>query len=63
MPFCSNDPKCDQSDKNRPRVDFTNILLTVYMHADPKSTKKTVKSSVSFSALGSARAKAARKSW
>jgi len=42
-------------------VNFTNILRTSFTHADPKSGKMTVKSSVLFTLLGSARIKALRK--
>jgi len=35
-----------------PGVDFTNILLEAFTHADPKSAKNTVKLSVSFCAFG-----------
>jgi len=41
-----------------PGVDFTNILRKAYTHADPKSTKNTLKQSVLFALLGSARVKA-----
>jgi len=44
-----------------PEVDFTNNLRTAFMHADPKSAKNTVKQSVSFALLGSARLKAKHK--
>ncbi len=42
-------------------VNFTNILSAVFILADPKSVKNTVKSSVYFGLSGSARVKAARK--
>jgi len=42
-------------------VDFNNILRKAYMIAYPKSTKNTVKPSVFFSLLGSARVKAVHK--
>jgi hypothetical protein len=38
---------------------FTNILQAAFRHANPDSTKKTVKLSVFFVLLGSALAKAA----
>jgi len=44
-----------------PGADLTNNLHAAFMHADPKSAKNTVKPSVFFALLGSARIKAARK--
>jgi hypothetical protein len=42
-------------------VDFSNILLTAFICADPKSTKNTVKPSVFFALLGSVLVKTAPK--
>ena len=42
-------------------VNFTNILRAAFTHADPKSAKKTVKSSIFFVLSGSKRVKAAHK--
>ena len=44
--------------KSTPGVNFTKVLRAAFMHADPKSAKKTVKFS---SFLGSACVKAGRK--
>jgi len=38
--------------KMTPGLNFINILLTAFTPADPRSVKKTVKSSVSFYAFG-----------
>jgi hypothetical protein len=40
-------------------ANFINVLQAAFIHPDTESTKKTVKSSVFFSLLGSARIKAA----
>jgi len=40
---------------------FINFLCKAFMHAEPKSEKKTVKLSIFFTLLGSAHAKAARR--
>ena len=46
----------------RPGVNFTNVLLTAFMHAaDPKSAKKTVKLGSFIALLGSLCVKAARR--
>ncbi len=42
-------------------VDFTNILCSAFMHADPKSAKKTNGLTEFFAFLGSARVKADHK--
>ncbi len=42
-------------------VKIINILRAVYMHTDPKSTKKTDSLTVFFALSGSVRVKAARK--
>jgi len=42
-------------------VNFTNLLHAAFMLIDPKSAKNTVKPSVIFALLGSARIKAERK--
>jgi len=44
----------------RPGVNFINVQSTAFMLVDPDSAKNTVKSSVSFTLLGSTRVKAAR---
>jgi len=44
-------------------VNFTNVLRAAFALADPKSAKGTVKLSVFFVLLGSARVKAAQKHW
>ncbi len=44
-----------------PRVNFINILQAAFTHEDSKNAKKTVKLSVFFTLLGSARTKAARR--
>jgi len=48
--------------KYSPRVDFTNILLAAFTHADPKSAKKSDSLIVSC-AFGSAWVKALRKTF
>ena len=45
----------------RPWVNFANIQRAAFTHADPKSSKKTVKLSSFIALLGSARVKTARK--
>ena len=47
--------------KLRPGVNFTIILQTAFTRPDPKSTRKTVKSSSFFALLGPAGIKAVRK--
>jgi len=47
--------------KLTPVADFTNALCTVFMHADPKSAKKTDSLTVFFCVLGSSLVKAACK--
>jgi len=47
--------------KLTPGVDFTNILHSVFMCADPKSAQHTVKLSVFFALLESEQVKAASK--
>jgi len=42
-----------------PGVNFINILLKAFTHADPRSAKMTVNVSVFFALLGSVLAKAA----
>ncbi len=44
-----------------PGHNFINIVLTAFMHADPRSVKKTVKLSIFFTLLGSTSIKAAPK--
>jgi len=53
--------KKQDTEGERVSVNFTNILSAVFILADPKSVKNTVKSSVYFGLSGSARVKAARK--
>ena len=43
--------------KLTPGVNFTNILHSAFTHADPKSAKTTVWSSVSFCAFGTSKCK------
>jgi len=51
-----------RANQNISGVDFTNVLQAASMLSDPKSAKKnTVKLSVLFALLGSARVKAVRK--
>jgi len=47
--------------KERPGLNVINILGAVFVHADPKSAKKTVKLSFFFVLLGSACVKAAHR--
>jgi hypothetical protein len=47
--------------KLSPGVNFINFLQAAFMHADPKSTKNTVKLPVFFALSGSVCAKAARR--
>jgi len=47
--------------KLNPKVDFTNILHTVFTCADPKGTKKTDSLTVLIALLRSALIKSARK--
>jgi len=44
-----------------PCVNFTNVLRAAFALIDPESIKNAVKSSVSFTLLGSARVKAIRR--
>jgi len=46
---------------NRPGVNVINVLRAAFTLADPKSTKKTVKSSSFFALSGSVSVKAAHK--
>jgi len=47
--------------KLTPGVNFINVLRAAFAHADTRSIKNAVKSSVSFNLLGSAHIKAARR--
>jgi len=47
--------------KLSPGVNFINVLQAAFACADPKSVKKTVKLSIFFALLGSAREKAIRR--
>ena len=46
---------------DRPSVNFINVLQAAFTLADPKSAKKTVKSSSFFALSGSVSVKAARR--